>query len=81
LMAHTSLANETDEPRLVQYVTMTPARDDATAEREANVKNCLEKHPPFWAVRQKVSGQLDPEPGPPVELTALGRKLVGVDRW
>ena len=81
LMAHTSLANETDEPRLVQYVTMTPARDDAAVEREANVKNCLEKHPPFWALRQKVPGQLDPEPGPPVVLTALGRKLVGIDPW
>ena len=81
LMAHTSLANDTDEPRLVQYVTMTPARDDASAEREANVKNCLEKHPPFWALRQKVPGQLDPEPGPPVVLTALGRKLVGIDAW
>jgi hypothetical protein len=79
LMPHTSLANETGEPRLVQYVTMTPARADATAEREANIRGCLEKRPPAWAIRQRVPGQLDPEPGPPVELTALGRRLVGLD--
>jgi ectoine hydroxylase-related dioxygenase (phytanoyl-CoA dioxygenase family) len=81
LMPHTSLANESDRPRLVQYVTMTPARADADAERRANVRNCLGKHPPGWALRQNVPGQLDPEPGPPVMLTALGRRLIGLDRW
>jgi ectoine hydroxylase-related dioxygenase (phytanoyl-CoA dioxygenase family) len=81
LMPHTSLANETDEPRLVQYVTMTPAREEAVAERGANVRGCLEKRPPAWAIRQRVPGQQDPEPGPPVALTALGRALVGIDDW
>ncbi len=81
LMPHTSLANETDQPRLVQYVTMTPARSDAAVEREALVRGCVEKRPPAWALRQRVSGQLDPEPGPPVELTALGRKLTGLEDW
>jgi len=80
-MPHTSLANRAQTPRLVQYVTMVPAREDAVAERDANVRNCLEKRPPYWAIRQKVPGQLDPEPGPPVALTALGRRLVGMDTW
>jgi hypothetical protein len=25
--------------------------------------------------------QIDPEPGAPAELTPLGRKLLGIDRW
>ncbi len=78
-MPHTSLANVSSEPRLVQYVTMTPAgAEDA---RATQARLCLEKRPPAWAVRQKVPGQLDPEPGPAVQFTALGRRLAGIDAW
>jgi Phytanoyl-CoA dioxygenase (PhyH) len=78
-MPHTSLANETDRPRLVQYVTMNPVGGEEA--RLANARLCLEKRPPPWAVRQKVPGQLDPEPAPAVEFTALGRKLAGIESW
>ncbi|HTO58444.1 MAG TPA: phytanoyl-CoA dioxygenase family protein [Pseudomonadales bacterium] len=78
-MPHTSLANNSDRPRLVQYVTMNPVGDEET--RLRNAKECLEKRPPAWAIRQNVRGQQNPEPGPPVDLTPLGRKLAGVDRW
>jgi ectoine hydroxylase-related dioxygenase (phytanoyl-CoA dioxygenase family) len=78
-MPHTSLANNSDRPRLVQYVTMTPQGDEET--RQRNARDCLEKHPPAWAIRQKVVGQQDPEPGPPVRLTQLGARLAGVERW
>ncbi len=78
-MAHTSLANNSTEPRLVQYVTMTPAGSEEL--RSSNARECLEKHPPAWAARQKVLGQLDPEPGPPPRLTELGARLAGVERW
>ena len=78
-MPHTSLANNSDRPRLVQYVTMTPAGDEET--RQRNARDCLEKHPPAWAIRPKVVGQQDPEPGPPVRLTQLGARLAGVERW
>lgn len=77
-MPHTSLANNSDRPRLAQYVTMTPAGSEES--RLRNARDCLEKHPPAWAIRQKVRGQLDPEPGPPVRLTALGARLAGVAR-
>jgi hypothetical protein len=81
LMPHTSLANHAEAPRLVQYVTMTPALDDASEQRAASVRDCLGKHPPAWALRQRVPGQRDPEPGPAVVLTDLGRRLVGIDSW
>lgn len=78
-MPHTSLANMSTRPRLVQYVTMDPIGNEEARLRIA--RECLEKHPPAWALRQEVPGQLDPEPGPPVELTALGRRIAGVDPW
>ena len=78
-MPHTSLPNNSDEPRLVQYVTMTPAGTEES--RLHNARECIEKRPPAWAVRQKVRGQLDPENGPPVQLTPLGARLAGVEPW
>lgn len=79
-MPHSSLENRSDAPRIVQYVTMTPASQDAQA-RETLAAATLEKRPPAWAIRQRVRGQLDPEPGPPVQLSALGRRLAGLDVW
>ena len=78
-MPHTSLANSTARPRYVQYVTMSPAGDESARQEFAALT--LEKHPPAWALRQKVTGQRDPEPGPPLQLSALGRKLAGIDAW
>ncbi len=78
-MPHTSLANNSDRPRLVQYVTMTPAGSEES--RLRNARECREKRPPAWAIRQQVAGQLDPEPGPPVELTSLGARLAGIEPW
>ena len=46
-MPHTSLANNSTKPRLVQYVTMTPAGSEES--RLRNARECIEKHPPAWA--------------------------------
>ena len=78
-MPHTSLANNSTRPRFVQYVAMNAAGDDDA--REAFAALTREKRPPPWAIRQNVPGQLDPEPGPPVRLSELGRRLAGLDAW
>ncbi len=78
-MPHTSLPNTSTRPRLVQYVTMNRIGDEDA--RLRNAQDCLEKRPPAWALRQRVPGQLNPEPGPPVELTPLGARLAGVEPW
>jgi ectoine hydroxylase-related dioxygenase (phytanoyl-CoA dioxygenase family) len=78
-MPHTSLANSSDRPRLVQYVTMNRAGSEEARLRLA--RENLEKRPPPWAIRQNVRGQLNPEPGPPVQLTALGERLAGIAPW
>lgn len=76
-MPHSSALNHGAAPRWVQYVAMDPAGDEAT--REERKRLFREKRPPAWAVRQRVPGQQDPEPGPTAELTPLGRQLVGFD--
>jgi hypothetical protein len=78
-MPHTSLANNSNEPRLVQYVSMDPVGSEESRERIA--RECIEKRPPAWAIRQLVAGQLNPEPGPPVKLTTLGKRLAGIEPW
>ncbi|MCX7063837.1 MAG: phytanoyl-CoA dioxygenase family protein [Proteobacteria bacterium] len=78
-MPHTSLANNSNEPRLVQYVSMDPVGSEES--RDRNARECIEKRPPAWAIRQLVAGQLNPEPGPPVKLTTLGKRLAGIEPW
>ena len=74
-MPHSSAPNHGASPRWVQYVAMDPIGDEAT--RQERIRLFREKRPPAWAVRQRVPGQQDPEPGPTAQLTALGRRLVG----
>lgn len=79
LMPHSSARNESTRPRWVQYVTMSPVADEAG--RLELAAAFREKRAPAWALRQKVPGQCNPEPGPVAELTPLGRRLAGVDPW
>lgn len=79
LMPHTNTVNTSEKPRLAQYVTMSP--EGGEEERAVRVRDFEEKRPPDWALRQKVPGQLVPEPFEPARLSELGRKLVGLDRW
>jgi hypothetical protein len=78
LMPHTSDLNHSDQHRFVQYVTMAPAVEKL---RKQVVREWREKLLPDWALSQAISGGKVKEEGPPPELTDLGRKLVGLDRW
>lgn len=79
LMPHSSARNDGARPRWVQYVTMSPAADEAARLKLAAAFR--EKRAPGWALRQKVRGQRDPEPGPVAELTSLGRRIAGLEAW
>lgn len=78
-MPHSSLGNESDKHRFVQYVSMEPVGDEKI--RQQRIKNWQEKLPPEWAIRQKIKEQDIPESGQAAALTPLGRKLVGLDLW
>ena len=78
-MPHSSTINLNRQPRWVQYLSMDPVSDEAA--RGKRVKLFKDKGLPDWAVAQIVPGQVVPEPGTLAELTSLGRRLVGIDRW
>jgi len=78
--------NHSPEPRLMQAVSLFRAprqgggwpgvRDWPAAEQVAWWQT--KRPPPWW---RNVRYQVDPEPGEPAKLTALGRRLVGLDDW
>lgn len=69
--------NDDVRPRISQYVSMGPAGDEAA---RAERIRCIEaRRAPVWF--RGWLDQPDPEPGPPVSLSRLGRKIAGLDRW
>ena len=79
LLAHGNGHNLSDKPRLAQYITMSPAPEDADESRKARVS--------AWQERRAMHGW----PGDSrdweqsrlktAELTTLGKKLLGVELW
>ncbi len=78
LMPHTSARNDTPRPRFVQYVTMSPTGGESA--REGRLRDFRERRPPEWATRQ-YRGSSPPQSAEPIDLSPLGRKLVGLDDW
>jgi hypothetical protein len=77
LLLHRSGLNRTDRPRFVQYIAMHPVGSEQ--ERQERVKLWQERRvPKHWRGWRY---QIEPEPGKPAELDALGRKLLGLDPW
>lgn len=64
--------------RLAQYITMSPTGDDDEA-REERIQAWRDRRPtPRWPGDSRDWEHRHQEPA---ELTALGRKLLGVDFW
>jgi ectoine hydroxylase-related dioxygenase (phytanoyl-CoA dioxygenase family) len=80
LMPHGNGHNQSTKVRLCQYITMSPAREDDEAARQERIRLWRERVPPVSPAykgdpRGVEKGQ------PPPELTPLGRKLLGLDKW
>lgn len=80
-LAHGNGRNVSTHPRMAQYITMYPAREDDEAFRQARIERWRERKAPeaHW-----VSGDprhLEEQEGQTAELTPLGRKLLGLDLW
>ena len=80
LLAHGNSANHTDKPRLAQYISMSPAHDSNEAACQQRVQ--------MWQERLSPDGSAFPgderrweQTNEPAELTVLGRRLLGLDRW
>jgi len=80
-LPHGVSPNTSDRPRLAQYVSMSPAREDDETVREWRIRAWL----------HRIAPEGNPFPGDPREwerthgttapLTPLGRKLLGLDPW
>jgi hypothetical protein len=79
LLPHRGGKNEGPTPRLTQYIAMFEAgsRGQTAEQRVALWRD--KRVPEGW--RSWPATVRDPEPGPPAQLDALGRKLLGLDRW
>lgn len=78
-LPHGASRNFHSRPRLAQYIAMAPVARHSEAERQKRITRVKERRPPeqFYGL----IGQQNPEPGPPVALSPLGRKLAGLDVW
>lgn len=76
-LPHTASVNRGRAPRLAQYITMRPAREQDEAARQQRLA--------FW--RDRLSGlgryaqEREHRESPTAELTSLGRKLAGIEAW
>jgi hypothetical protein len=81
LLLHGNGHNVSDRPRLAQFISMFPAREDKEELRQDRIRR--------WRDRLPAAGEAFPgDPrhkeelhGTTAELSPLGRKLVGLDLW
>lgn len=81
LMPHGNGHNVSDRPRLAQYVSMTPAREDDAETRQARIDCWRYNRPPSKAAFPGDPRKLEEQREHPAELTSLGRRLLGLDSW
>lgn len=82
LLLHGNGINSSNRPRLAQYITMSPAREGDEKARQQRIAIWQHNTPPpperfFPGDPRKIEEQRSS----PATLTALGRKLLGLDSW
>jgi hypothetical protein len=81
MLAHGNGHNVSEKPRFAQYITMSPARPEATEYREDRIRQWQEHAPPKRGPFPGDAREIEEKYGKTAELTPLGRKLLGVDDW
>jgi hypothetical protein len=79
LLAHGNGHNVSDKPRFAQYIAMSPAREEDEEARQERIACWRERRPP--KAPYFYGDPREPEFCSVAELTPLGRKLLGLDRW
>ncbi|MBL8212884.1 MAG: phytanoyl-CoA dioxygenase family protein [Bryobacterales bacterium] len=77
-LPHGSAVNRSSQPRMAMFVTLQPPQDSQALRDQIKELWLTKRAPEHW---RDLPSQLDPEPGPPAELTELGRKLLGLHPW
>lgn len=81
LFPHGNGHNISDRPRLAQYISMFPARQDNNEVRQDRILRWRDRLPPNASWAPGDPRQWEHEHGKTAELTPLGRKLLGLDFW
>lgn len=83
LLYHGNGHNQTDKPRLAQYITMFPAPtgNNFLQQREERIYRWMNRLPPNarWALGDKRNWES--QNGTTAALTPLGRRMLGLDSW
>ena len=81
-LAHGNGHNTSSKPRLAQYITMSPADEDNEAARQGRIDRWQNrKKPTYDRAFPGDPRKWEENQGTTAELTPLGRKLLGLDRW
>ncbi|HZT43044.1 MAG TPA: phytanoyl-CoA dioxygenase family protein [Chthonomonadaceae bacterium] len=81
LLAHGNGHNVSTRPRFAQYLAMHPAREDDEAARQERIACWRERRPPQASFFPGDPRRIEQKSGKTADLTPLGRKLLGLDRW
>jgi len=81
LLAHGNGHNTSNRPRLAQYISMFPARENDEPGRRRRIEMWQTRTPPeaTWVVGDE--RRWEQTHGTTATLTPLGRKLLGIDLW
>ena len=80
LLAHGSGLNHSTKSRFAQYITMSEAQEENEELRQKRISYWQERRNPPWYTPGD-SRDHEHKFGQTAELTPLGRKLLGLDRW
>lgn len=81
LLAHGNGHNVSGRPRFAQYIAMNAAHEENEAARQERIACWRERRPPKASFFPGDPRQIEQKSGKTAELTRLGRKLLGLDRW
>jgi hypothetical protein len=76
-LPHGSSPNSAQRPRMAQYITMSPAREEDEEARQRRITGWRERLTGLG----KDAKEKEHFQGRTAELTPLGRRLLGLDRW
>ncbi len=82
LLAHGIRPNRSeDRVRMAQYISMQPAEEGNEAERQIRVNSWQNREAPKRAAFPGDPREWEKEHAPVADLTPLGKKLLGLERW
>ena len=81
MLPHGTSQNRSDKPRLAQYISMFPAKEQDTALREERVRSWRERLPRVGMAFPGDPRNWEQNHRTTAELTELGQKLLGLKSW